>query len=93
MRKTRVTIRETVKHNTQSFNEHNFRFYGRHIAFWNHSRNKVLHPVIAQTYSGKVTKAFFKFQGVAERHAKKLAWGILTVTVTVTVRGLIPVEN
>ena len=59
MRKTRVTIRQTVKHSTQPFSQHNVRFYGRHVEFWNHLQNTVLHPLIAQTYSGKVTKAFF----------------------------------
>jgi len=79
MRKTRVTIRETVKHNTQPFSKHNFRFYGRHVEFRNHLRNKVIHPLIAQTYSGKVTKAFLKkFQGVAEQHAKNWLGGNFT---------------
>ena len=59
MRKSRVTIQETVKHNIL-FSQHNFRFYGRHVEFWNHLRNKVLYPLIAQTYSGKATNAFLK---------------------------------
>jgi len=41
------------------FSQHNFRLYGRHVKFWNHLRSKVLHPIITQTHSGKVTKAFF----------------------------------
>ena len=71
MRKTRVTVRETVSHSTQPFSQHNFRLYGCHIEFWNHLRNKVLHPLITQIYSAKVIKAFFfKLQGVAEQRAK-----------------------
>jgi len=57
-RKTHVTIRETVSHRTQPFSQLNFRFYGRHVEFWNHLRNKILHSLIAHTYSGKITKAF-----------------------------------
>jgi len=36
--------------------------YGRHVEFWNHLQNKILHTLIAQTYSEKVTKTSLKVQ-------------------------------
>jgi len=71
--------------------QHNFRFYGRHVEFWNHFWNKVLHPLIAKTYSGKVTKGFLKIQWVAVHHAKNWPGG--NFTPPVTIKGLMKREG
>jgi len=87
MRKTLVTIRETVKHNTQPFSQHNVRFYGRHVEFWNHLRNSLTPPYSPNIFRKSYQSILKNSKGLLNSVQKNWPGGNFTPP-PITVRGL-----